>query len=325
MPNFNIDISIIIVNYKGWSYLNDALEALIKMDQSKLNFEVIIVDNCSNDGQIELFTKKYNSVNFYVNNGNFGFANGCNYGAKKAKGKFLLFLNPDTIANQEALLKMIETYEKHPDLGALTCSQINQKGNFHKLENIFYKPQTMFGFFRILYRLFNKSKLSERFDKSKNLVYPDWISGSVVFISRQWFDKIGGWDEAFWMYYEDMDLCKRLSNNGAKIGLLQNVNIKHYHGGSSRINYDVKALTKSEVIKSRHVYIDLHFTGFTRFLLHTLTMTYQLISKFIMGMLGLFLFFIPKFKTYLFLAQNIFKYYSTLPFKNDWKSKKAIT
>lgn len=321
----SVNISVIIVNYKGWSYLKNCLDSLVVIKSSSFTFEIIVIDNCSNDGQLEIFKSDFKTVNFYKNIDNNGFANACNLGADKAQGAFLLFLNPDTIANEEALTKMLNAAKNNEDIGALSCVQINQKGSLHDYKKIFLSLGTLFGFFRIFYRIFNRTQMDKKFDSSKELVYPDWISGSVVFISRQWFDKIGGWCDDYWMYFEDVDLCKKLSDKGAKIAMLQDVTIKHYHGGSTRINYEVKALTKSEVIKSRHVYIHKHFKGNERFLMQFLLMFYQLVSKLIIGIFSLLLYFIPKFKTYLFLAQNIFKYYSRLPFKDDWKSENAIT
>jgi len=321
----SIDISVIIVNYKGWSYLKNCLKALIDIAEVTFTFEIIVVDNCSNDGRLEQFKADFKTVNFYKNSGNNGFANACNFGAAKAQGHYLLFLNPDTIANAKALGKMLEIAKNNPDIGALSCVQVNQKGNLHDYKKIFLSLGTLFGFFRIFYRIINKTSLNKQFDTSKEIVYPDWISGSVIFISRRWFEKVGGWCDDYWMYYEDVDLCKRLSDKGAKIAVLQDVNIKHYHGGSTRINYKVKALTKSEVIKSRHVYIHKYFKGATQFFMHLMLMIYQIFSKLIMGFLGLIFVFIPKFKGGLFLAKNVLKYYIELPFLHMWKSKNAVT
>lgn len=323
MTNF-VDISVIIVNYKGWSYLKNCLDSLVNIKSASFTFEIIVVDNCSNDGQLEIFKSDFKTVNFYKNNGNNGFANACNLGTKKAKGSYLLFLNPDTIANVEALTKMLTTAKSNLDIGALSCVQINQKGNLHDYKKIFLSFGTLFGFFRIFYRLLNKTQIDKRFDSTKELVYPDWISGSVVFISRQWFDKIGGWCDDYWMYFEDVDLCKRLSDKGAKIAMLQNVTIKHYHGGSTRINYDVKALTKAEVIKSRHIYIHKYFKGKERFLMQLISMKLQLFSKLIFYIIGLLFFFLKSAPLYRKLFKEIYLYYFSWPFTKAWLSKRSV-
>jgi len=318
----NPDISIIIVNYKGWNYLKDCLSGLIDIAESDFAFEIIVIDNCSNDGKLEKFIAKFNSVIFFKNTGNNGFANACNLGAKKAKGSFLLFLNPDTIANADALTKMFEIAKNNLDIGAISCVQINQKGQLHDYKKLFLSPKTLFGSLRIFYRFFNKKILQKRFNNTDEIVYPDWISGSVILISRSMFKRIGAFNEAYWMYYEDVDLCKRIIDNGLKIAVLQNVRIKHYHGGSSRINYDVKAITKSEVIKSRHVYIYLHFEGLIRFLMQSTIVFYQLINKLIFGIIGLLFYFIPKLRMHWYLLVNVIKYYYNAAKNKTWLSQR---
>jgi len=319
-----IDISVIIVNYKGWSYLKNCLNSLVEITASSFTVEVIVIDNCSNDGQLEIFKADFITVNFYQNTGNNGFANACNLGAEKAQGKFLLFLNPDTIANAKALEKMLKATQENPEIGALSCLQVNQKGQVHDYKKVFLSLGTLFGFFRIFYRILNKAKLKNQFSDSKKIVYPDWISGSVVFISRVWYDIIGGWCDDYWMYFEDVDLCKRLSDKDAKIAVLREVKIKHYHGGSSRINYSVKALTKSEVIKSRHVYIHKYFNGKERFLMQLISMKLQLFSKLILGIIGVCFFFLKKAPLHRKLFNEIYLYYFSWPFKRAWLSKRSV-
>ncbi len=323
MPN-SIDISIIIVNYKGWQHLKKCLKSLAAIKEVSFNFETIVVDNCSNDGFLSKFQSEFKSVNFYQNTGNNGFANACNLGAEKAQGNFLLFLNPDTIANAKALAKMLKSAQENPDIGALSCLQVNQMGQVHDYKKVFLSLVTLFGFFRIFYRILNKAKIKKQFSDSKNIVFPDWISGSVVFISRLWFDKVRGWNDDYWMYYEDVDLCKRLSDKGAKIAVIREVKIKHYHGGSSRINYSVKALTKSEVIKSRHVFIHKYYKGKKRFFMQLLSMKMQLFSKLILGILGLLFFFLKKAPFHRKLFKEVYFYYFGLPYKRAWLSKRSV-
>jgi len=319
-----LDISVIIVNYKGWAYLKDCLSGLFDITESTFTFEIIVVDNCSNDGKLKQFITNYKSVIFFKNTGNNGFANACNLGAKKAKGEFLLFLNPDTIANADALTKMLETVKNNLDIGAISCVQINQKEQLYNYKKLFLSPKTLFGFLRIFYRFFNKKGLQKRFSSPDKIFYPDWISGSVILISRLRFKKIGAFNEAYWMYYEDADLCRRLTDNGLKIAVLQNVRIKHYHGGSSRINYNVKAITKSEVIKSRHIYIRLHFKGITRFLMQSAIVFYQLTNKLIFGMIGIIFFFIKPASLYRKLFKEVYLYYFRFPAKHQWLSSRSI-
>ena len=97
-----VDISIVIVNYKSWLHLASCLDSLAFHSDS-FNHEIVVVDNHSNDGKLAEFSKVYPDVVFVENTGNNGFANGCNLGASKSKGRYLLFLNPDTVGNENAI------------------------------------------------------------------------------------------------------------------------------------------------------------------------------------------------------------------------------
>jgi len=324
MKKSNIDISIIIVNYKSWKPLRKCLQQLVAIQSTEFNFETIVVDNCSDDGQLALFKSDFIGVKFFENSGNNGFANACNFGAFRAKGAYFLFLNPDTLANAQALEALLQTAKQHPDYGIISCQQCDEKGNLNNQNKLFFSPSRMFGLFRIVYKIAHQSYLNQRFNKSKSIVFPDWVSGSVVFISRSWFEKVKVWCEDYWMYYEDVDLCKKVSELGGKIALLKTVTIIHAHGGSTRINVKTKALTKSEVLISRHVFIHKHFNGMTRFSLQFITVFYQLLINSLMGLLGLLLWFRPKFKVHYYLSVNIFKYYFRLPFRWEWLSERSV-
>lgn len=320
----NTDISVIIVNYKSWSHLQKCLNSLIEINSQKFSFEVIVVDNHSDDGQLETFKIDFKSVKFIENTGNNGFANACNFGVAQAKGTHLLFLNPDTIANEMALEQLIQTSKLQPDYGIISCQQVDENGKLNNHDKLFFSPSRMFGSFRFFYKIFHQSELNQRFNQSKEVVFPDWVSGSVVFMSRTWFNKINGWCEDYWMYYEDVDLSKKVTDAGGKIVLLKNVNIIHAHGGSTRINVKIKALTKSEVIISRHVFIHKYFKGLTCFVMQSLTIVYQIVINFLMGLIGIIIFFKPKFRVYYYLAINIFTYYLGLPFKHQWLSLRSV-
>ncbi len=320
----NIDISVIIVNYKSWSHLQKCLESLIKITDTAFIFEVIVVDNCSKDDQLEIFKSNFKSVKFIENSANNGFANGCNFGAAQAIGTYLLFLNPDTIANKTAIEQLWQTAKSFPKYGIISCQQIDEKGNPNNHDKLFMSPSRMFGLFRIFYKIVNQSKLNERFNQFREVIFPDWVSGSVVFISKDWFNKVNGWCEDYWMYYEDVDLCKRITNSSGKIALLQNVSIIHAHGGSTRINVKIKALTKSEVIISRHVYIQKYFKGISRLMMQFFMIANQILVNLLMGLVGMILFFKPKFRIYFYLAINIFTYYLSSLFKQEWLSYRSV-
>ena len=123
------DISIIIVNYKSWAHLQNCLLSLEGIDQDSFSFEVIVVDNHSNDNTLDGFSKEFPAYKFVSNTGNYGFSSGNNFGAQQASGEFLLFLNPDTILKKSAILTMLQLAKENSDYGIVSCTKLNTKGN----------------------------------------------------------------------------------------------------------------------------------------------------------------------------------------------------
>jgi GT2 family glycosyltransferase len=319
-----LDISIIIVNYRGWKALNECLESIDAIISRTFSFEVIIVDNFSNDGQFPVFKQKYSKFIFLENSGNNGFSNGCNFGATIATGNHFLFLNPDTKLNLQALDTLLKTSVSHPEIGILSCLQINENDVFYKQNNLFPALGRFFGIARSLFRKLNKAKLEKRFNTDNALFYPDWVSGAVIFISRQWFNKIKGWNEDYWLYFEDVDLCKKISNNNGKVAVTRKATIFHQHGGASRLNVKTKALTKTEVIISKHVYISNQFSVGAALYLHSLLIIGILFEKTILSVINLFLFFIPKLKVNRLMLKSLFVYYFNAIQKQTWVSPRAM-
>lgn len=318
-----MDISIIIVNYRGWKALDECLESIDTIISKTFSFEVIIVDNFSNDGQFPVFKQKYSKFTFIENSGNNGFSNGCNFGASIATGNHFLFLNPDTKLTLQALATLLQTTVSHPEIGILSCLQINENNVFYKQNNLFPALGRFFGISRSLFRKLNKAKLEKRFNNDNDLFYPDWVTGAVIFISREWFNKIKGWNEDYWLYFEDVDLCKKISDNDGKVAVTRKTTIFHQHGGASRLNAKTKALTKTEVIISKHVYIRNQFSTGIQIYLHSLLILGVLSEKIVLSVLSLFLFFIPKLKVNRLMLKNLFVYYFNAIQKQTWISPRA--
>lgn len=319
-----MDISIIIVNYRGWKALDECLESIEVIISTTFSFEVIIVDNFSNDGQFPVFKQKYSKCTFIENSGNHGFSNGCNFGAGIATGNHFLFLNPDTKLTLEALETLLQTAVSHPEIGILSCLQINENNVFYKQNNLFPALGRFFGISRAIFRKLNKAKLEKRFNTTTDLFYPDWVTGAVVFISRNWFDKIKGWNEDYWLYFEDVDLCKKVADLGGKVAVTRKATIFHQHGGASRLNVKTKALTKTEVIISKHVYISNQFSTGIQIYLQSLLIIGVLLEKIILSILSLFLFFIPKLKVNRLMLKNLSVYYFNALQKQTLISPRAM-
>lgn len=320
-----MQLSVVIVNYRGWKRLRLCLESLRCLNAASFTWEVNIVDNQSGDGQLPLFKKDFPEFLFIENAGNFGFSNGCNVGAKQSTGEYLLFLNPDTVVSLAAIQRLLNLLEERPELTILSCSQFTDAGKDDKPYGFFLSPKTLTSLSRSVYRLFHKGFDRETIGSGAEIIFPDWVSGSVILINRNTFYGMDGWSEDFWMYYEDADLCKRVWKSGGRVALVKNVKIIHNHGGASRINSDVKSLTKSEVLISKHIFIHKHFSGFTRVVLQSYFVINNLLFEhLILGILGILLFFNASLRAYSKLYVRIVEYYFNAAKNQTWLSPRAV-
>lgn len=263
-----LDLTIVIVNYRCWDKLSICLDSLKK--HTVPIKRVVVTDNYSNDGKIQGFKKKYPWVHFIESEINGGFSYGCNIGAKLADSHWVLFLNPDTEIPKTFFETLLPFCDKHFDYKLISVRQEDSKGRDSYPYGIFPNMLNVIGLFRSLERnLFKKSQSKRNISKRK-VAFPDWISGSFVLIRLEDYKKLGGWDDYFWMYYEDIDFSKRADKLGMKRVILNQWTCTHNHGGASRKNIDTTILTKSEVIISSHKYILKHFKGVAKIFALTL-------------------------------------------------------
>jgi len=317
----NVVLSIIIVNYKSWGVLQQCLDSFQQFPP-KLSHEIIVIDNDSQDSKFDAFAKNNFQIKLIKNSGNNGFSNGCRLGVDNSHGEFLLFLNPDIVLTAKSDIDKMVKFATNTDIGITSCRKINSKGSPER-EIAFASPWLIIGWIRAIYKKLNKNKISLKYEENKNIWYPDWIAGSVILIKLTLFNKINNWDQGnYWMYYEDVDLCKRVTNLGKKIALLRNVEFKHSHGGSSRRNPKTTAITKSEVVTSSHVFIHENSSGINRLALHLLIMVNTLASWLLRTLITLPFFWRDFFKTNLLTLITIIKYYLNALIRFTWKSER---
>ncbi len=305
-----MDLSIIIVNYQGWGPLKICLDSLEEtMKKADFSLEVIIVDNASHDGMLEKFINLYPSFRFFENDGNYGFSNGNNLGARYARGDFLLFLNPDTVVAPRPISSMLDLARQHPDFFILSSQQENPAGRKENPFGVFPSFWTINNIIRIFYLLVTGKSRAGKCQR-KLFIFPDWVSGSVVLINRKVFDKLNGWDEDFWLYHEDVDLCRRARDAGGKVVLQCHPVIIHQHGGTTRKTVRLTAFFKTHVIISRHIYFSKHFTGLHLFLLQTfLVLNTLVLENLLPALAGLIFYPLAPVRKYYLLYINILKYY----------------
>jgi hypothetical protein len=315
-----IDISIIIVCHKGWERLIKCLEALNIFIGKSLSTEVIVVDNRSGEDTILTIERQFPKFRFIYNKVNGGFSNGCNLGARYATGEFFLFLNPDTVVSESELEKLLNTARQNKNFTILSCRQVNEGGKECIASGQFPSLNNLTGFQRSISRSIKRDETGSGLE----FAYPDWISGSIVMIRKEMFKTLDGFDEDFWMYYEDVDLCRRVRNTGGNVVLCRNITIEHNHGGSSRINLKTTSLTKTEVHISRHIYINKNNEGSERFLIQSFLVINNLISGAMVALLGLLLFFIPKLFARTLIFLRLINYYRIALFRQSWISPRSI-
>lgn len=312
------DLSIIIVTYKGWKRLEKCLEPLSSFRNEVFRKEVIIVDNTPDPEEISTIKHRYPGFTYIHNTVNCGFANGSNTGAVIAAGKYLLFLNPDTVASEASIDTLVSTAEKNPDWFILSCRQVNEKGKECIVTGTFPEFLTLTGTMRALFGKTKKDLVNS------DIVFPDWTSGSVILIRKKYFDDLHGFDQDFWMYFEDMDLCRRAWNSGGKVALLKDCTIEHNHGGSSRIDTVTASLTKTEVHISRHVYISKHKAGMARVGIQFFLVVNNLITNLLTAVPGLVLFFVPKIFVRTLIFKNLVVYYIRSAYRQTWISSRSV-
>ena len=254
-----MDLSIVIVNYRAWGHIE---QALLTLEPDFPNdWEIIVVDNESDPDEFDDFAARFPWVTMIANPVNSGFGYGCILGVARASGRQLLFMNPDVQASAAQLRALVTEKAQHPDVSILAPAQVGLDGRPQKVFDEFPDVVNQSKTLKYLRNLFLPDRKPDPRGNHRDLVYCDWVTGSVLLIDRADYDAIGGWSADYWMYVEDADLCKRAHEAGLRVAYTPKIQVIHAHGGSSRINVDVKSMTKLEVIISKHVYVEKHLSG----------------------------------------------------------------
>src|SRR5688572_2203455 len=201
--------------------------------------ETIVIDNSSTDNSLVFLQPKFPEVSFIANKENTGFGKACNQGLSLSNGRYILFLNPDTIVPGDCFTKCISFFESHPDAGAVGVKMIDGSCKFLKeSKRAFPSPLTslykLFG----LSRLFPRSKTFSKYhlghlDENENNEI-DVLAGAYLMTKKEVLDKVGGFDEVFFMYGEDVDLSYRIQKSGYKNFYFAGSSIIHFKGESTR-------------------------------------------------------------------------------------------
>ena len=229
-----MDLSIIIVSWNTRELLDECLTS-IYAHQGSLTLEVIVVDSASADGSVEHVRQHYPQAILLPQDKNIGFTRGNNVGLAMAKGRHLLLLNPDTVVMDGLLQGMIGFLDQHPAYGMVGPYTINTDGSTQSSRRRF--PNRAIAILESTWlqplappRLLDWYYISEPNDRATLDV--DWVQGHALMARRKVYEQIGGLDQNFVMYFEEVDWCKRAQLHGWKTKFLGDVTVLH-HGGKS--------------------------------------------------------------------------------------------
>lgn len=241
MKAVTMDLSILIVTYNSSALIGRLLSHLraeFDREGAALQAEVIVVDNASRDGTADLVAGAHPWVQVVASRDNLGFAAGNNLAAQRATGRYLLLLNPDALPHPGALRQGVAYMDAHPQVGMGGGELLGEDGSRQPSARMFPTLRD---------ELFTLSGLAARHPRSRVLARldrrwadpdaaarVDWIPGAFVFIPTALFRELGGFDEAFFMYYEEVDLCRRLAAAGRPVQYWPVLKAMHIGGASAK-------------------------------------------------------------------------------------------
>lgn len=227
-----MELSIIILNYKTKGLLKQCLKG-IQLQHLKLNHEIIVVDNASNDSSVAMVRENFPLVKIIESSTNRGFAAGMNLGLKEAQGKYYLLLNTDIAIMEQAIESMYNFMESHPDVGLLGPKLINPDGTVQTSCRQFPTIKAILARRTPLGKLpWFKKRLKDflmlDWDHQSNHEV-DWMIGACLMARREAVQKVGLMDERFFLYLEDVDWARRFWQAGFKVYYLAEAEMVHYH------------------------------------------------------------------------------------------------
>lgn len=237
MQNFNM-LSIIIVNYRSEQYLEKCLASIYR-ESNPEKLEIIIVNN---DQQVDLRAVKqiYPAIRLIAQEKNIGFGRACNVGAKEARGELLLFLNPDTQFLDDYASRITDIFKTDAQIGIVGSRLMTDEGKTQWW--ITGKEVSLWQILKNNLGIIENKKIWE----SKTPIFTDWVSGAALTIRCELFKKIGGFDENFFMYFEDEDLCWSARKRDFKVLYDPTLSILHSGGKSC----ESKIKQKTQFLKS---------------------------------------------------------------------------
>lgn len=258
-----MDFSIIILNYKQKNLVKNCLKNILALNLN-FKYEIIVIDNASRDGCLEMIKKEFPSeisigkIRLIESKVNHGYASGNNLGIKEARGKYILILNPDITVLNGSIEKMLQFMEKNPDCAICGPKLLNPDKSIQISSFRFPKWYTPI-FRRTFLKLFNFAKKElEKYQmldlKGNETREADWLMGACVIIRKAAIEKVGLMDEHYRLYFEDTDWCKRFWKAGYKVYYFPQAEMIHFHQRLSAQEVGLKSLfnpsTRTHIISA---------------------------------------------------------------------------
>lgn len=233
-------VSIIILSYNTKDLLRNCIQSLYTHFLN-FSFEIIVVDNASQDGSCEMVRKVFPKVTLVENKENFGFTKGNNIGVQHAKGTSVLFLNSDTMVQNASIHNMVTFMEKNSHVGIVGGRLQNTDGSEQRAYGTFYT------LLRVCFMLFAGDKgelLASHINDTRSV---DWVSGGCMLVRKSVFEQLHGFDENIFMYMEDMELCYRAKKQGFAVYFFPEATVIHLGQGSSNRSFAILHIYKGLV------------------------------------------------------------------------------
>lgn len=249
-------LSIIILSYNTKVLLRQCLQSVFAQDFNQHKFEVIVVDNASHDGSPEMLRREFPECTVILNSQNRGFAAANNQGFAIAQGKFILLLNSDTVLdNPQTLSQLLDFLNRHPQAALVTPKVVLPNG---RLDLACHRglptPWNAFTYFTQLERLFPHTRLFSGYHQLyQDLSQPHRLgatAATAILVRRAAIEAVGGLDERYFLYGEDLDWCKRFSDAGWEIWFDPTVTVEHHKSASGK---------KHELDKNAQIAASAHF------------------------------------------------------------------
>lgn len=246
-----VDLSIILVSYNTKTFIKEAIASVIATLDS-ISYEIIVVDNNSTDGSVDMMRTEFPSVKVVASKDNLGFGKANNRGVALSTGKYVLFLNPDTVTSPKSIKYIYDFMEAHPEAGAATCKLVMLNGEIdYATHRGFPTPWNSLAYFSGLTKLFPHVKIFSGYTqgwKDMNTVHEvDAIAGAFMFVRRTAGEEVKWWDEDYFFNGEDLDFCFNLREKGWKIFYVPDVSLLHYNGVSGGTKKGTQNITTADI------------------------------------------------------------------------------